>query len=85
MDVSVDQLQRAVEGQHGGKAKLAYVSRRPASGRHPFAVGRGAGSHRGGAAQVREKRWWGVAIAFLVGSALGGAFTYVIVIHFSTL
>jgi hypothetical protein len=25
-DVSVDQLQRAVEGQHGGTAKLAYVS-----------------------------------------------------------
>src|SRR5688500_10538697 len=26
MDVSVDQLQRAVEGQHSGKAKLAFIS-----------------------------------------------------------
>jgi hypothetical protein len=26
MDVSEDQLRRAVEGQHGGTAKLAYVS-----------------------------------------------------------
>jgi len=25
-DVSVDQLQRALEGQHGGTGKLAYVS-----------------------------------------------------------
>jgi len=26
MDVTVDQLQRAVEGQHGGRAKLAGVA-----------------------------------------------------------
>jgi hypothetical protein len=28
---------------------------------------------------------WGIAVAFLVGGALGGAFTYVIVIHFARL
>jgi len=36
-------------------------------------------------AQVREGRWWGVAVAFLVGGALGAAFTYVIVVHFAKL
>lgn len=29
MDVSAEQLKQAVEGQHGGRAKLAYVSHVP--------------------------------------------------------
>jgi hypothetical protein len=45
----------------------------------------GAGGYRGGAAQVKDRQSWGIAVAFLVGGALGAAFTYVIVIHFAKL
>jgi hypothetical protein len=34
---------------------------------------------------MKERQWWGVAVAFLIGGALGAAFTYVIVVHFATL